>query len=393
MTAVVAGTGASDRYRQSEQTRRANLARLHDVRNQAYEDLMGTLAWVRELVSMIHLAKFTGAPASRAEELVAQIAAAIEGISAVTWQERGSESSGRPQGAGFHPSKFPQGACSMRLFQRIGDIIAANLNDLVDRFEDPEVMLKQAIREMETMIAEATGGAARAIAGERLLARELADHEQKAARWRARAEEAVSRGDDDLARQAICRAHEHEAMAQRSPGSARRPSRRRRPFAVKWPRCGPSRPRHSASWRPSPHDARLPGPAEPAMRWLVEARAERMAFCGLRECTARSSRPKRKPKRWESSTKVRNRAWRRISSRVSEPAASRPSLTRSRSGWGRPGRLAVRMRKRCEASIDPAVCDGRSIRTTRSIQANQGVGAHGAHTRRWFAARVRPVGE
>jgi phage shock protein A len=102
----------------------------------------------------------------------------------------------------------------MRLFQRIGDIIAANLNDLVDRFEDPEVMLKQAIREMETMIEEATGGAARAIAGERLLARDLADHEQKGATWRARAEEAVVRGDDDLARQAIARAHEHEVMAQ-----------------------------------------------------------------------------------------------------------------------------------------------------------------------------------
>ncbi len=102
----------------------------------------------------------------------------------------------------------------MRLFQRISDIIAANLNDLVDRFEDPEVMLKQAIREMETMIEEATGGAARAIAGERLLARDLADHEQKGATWRARAEEAVVRGDDDLARQAIARAHEHEVMAQ-----------------------------------------------------------------------------------------------------------------------------------------------------------------------------------
>ena len=48
---------------------------------------MGSLAWVRELVSMIHLAKFTGAPASRAEELVAQIAAAVEGLSALTWQE------------------------------------------------------------------------------------------------------------------------------------------------------------------------------------------------------------------------------------------------------------------------------------------------------------------
>jgi phage shock protein A len=102
----------------------------------------------------------------------------------------------------------------MRLFQRIGDIIAANLNDLVDRFEDPEVMLKQAIREMETMIDSATGGVARAIAGERLLARDLSDHERKAARWRARAEQAVVQADDDLARQAIARAHEHEVMAR-----------------------------------------------------------------------------------------------------------------------------------------------------------------------------------
>ena len=102
----------------------------------------------------------------------------------------------------------------MRLFQRIGDIVAANLNDLVDRFEDPEVMLKQAIREMDTMIEGATGGAARAIAGERLLARDLADHERKGARWRGRAEEAVVNGDDDLARQAIARAHEHEVMAR-----------------------------------------------------------------------------------------------------------------------------------------------------------------------------------
>jgi len=102
----------------------------------------------------------------------------------------------------------------MRLFQRIGDIIAANLNDLVDRFEDPEVMLKQAIREMETMIETATGGAARAIAGERLLARDLADHERKALLWKSRAEKAVLQGDDDLARRAIARAHEHEAMAE-----------------------------------------------------------------------------------------------------------------------------------------------------------------------------------
>ncbi len=100
----------------------------------------------------------------------------------------------------------------MRLFRRVGDIIAANLNDLVNRFEDPEVMLKQAIREMATMIEDATAAAARAIAGERLLARDLSDHEQKARRWQTRAEAAVRDGDDDLARQAIARVLEHQAM-------------------------------------------------------------------------------------------------------------------------------------------------------------------------------------
>lgn len=77
----------NDRLRTSEEARRQNLERLKRVRERTYQDLIATLAWVRELVSMIHLAKFTGAPASRAEELVAQIAAAVEGVSAMTWQE------------------------------------------------------------------------------------------------------------------------------------------------------------------------------------------------------------------------------------------------------------------------------------------------------------------
>jgi hypothetical protein len=83
---------ANDRLLQSREACRQNIERLRQVRHRAYEDLMGTLAWVRELVSMIHLAKFTGAPASRAEELVAQIAAAVEGLSEVTWQEESSAS-------------------------------------------------------------------------------------------------------------------------------------------------------------------------------------------------------------------------------------------------------------------------------------------------------------
>jgi hypothetical protein len=50
-----------------------------------HADLVGTPAWVRELVTVIHLAKFSGPPAARAEELVAQIAASVQGLSEVSW--------------------------------------------------------------------------------------------------------------------------------------------------------------------------------------------------------------------------------------------------------------------------------------------------------------------
>ena len=82
-----ANESANQALQQSEHARRRNLQRIQRLRERAYDDLMSTLTWVRELVSMIHLAKFTGAPASRAEEIVAQIAAAVEGLSEVNWQE------------------------------------------------------------------------------------------------------------------------------------------------------------------------------------------------------------------------------------------------------------------------------------------------------------------
>ena len=80
-------TDNNQRVLQSEETRQENIHHLKKIRNQMHVDLLGTLAWVRELVTMIHLAKFSGAPASRAEELIAQIAAAVEGFSEVnTWK-------------------------------------------------------------------------------------------------------------------------------------------------------------------------------------------------------------------------------------------------------------------------------------------------------------------
>ena len=101
----------------------------------------------------------------------------------------------------------------MGIFRRVNDIISANLNDLVDKFEDPEKMLKQAIREMETSIEDVTGAAAKAIASERLLAKDLAGHESEANHWRERAEAAVKANDDELARQSLRRKREHSTLA------------------------------------------------------------------------------------------------------------------------------------------------------------------------------------
>jgi hypothetical protein len=77
----------TERDRKSRLGRQENMQRLADLVRRSRADLLATLAWIRELVSMIHLAKFTGAPAVRAEELVAQIAAAVESVSSAMLSE------------------------------------------------------------------------------------------------------------------------------------------------------------------------------------------------------------------------------------------------------------------------------------------------------------------
>ena len=81
----------SESGRGSQDVIRQNMERLKLVRQQTLEDLLGKLTRVRELVSMIHLARFTGEPAARAEELVAQIGAVIQGISGTTGQPERKE--------------------------------------------------------------------------------------------------------------------------------------------------------------------------------------------------------------------------------------------------------------------------------------------------------------
>lgn len=100
----------------------------------------------------------------------------------------------------------------MGLFKRISDIISANLNEMTENFEDPEKMLKQAIREMEQSIADATQETAKVLANDKLLAKELANNQQQAKEWQRKAEQAVAAGDDNLARKALSRKQEHQKL-------------------------------------------------------------------------------------------------------------------------------------------------------------------------------------
>ena len=94
------------------------------------------------------------------------------------------------------------------LFKRITDILSANINDLIDRVEDPEVMIKQVILEMEDNIGRAREGVVDAIASEKQLQKELDSNRKQSEEWLAKAELALREGKEDLAKSALTRKKE-----------------------------------------------------------------------------------------------------------------------------------------------------------------------------------------
>lgn len=102
----------------------------------------------------------------------------------------------------------------MNLFSRVTDILSANVGELIERYEDPELLLKQAVREMEESIRKAMEHAVRVVTHEKLLARQLAEEESAVALWRQRAESAVRRGDDQAARDALRQKRCHETLCE-----------------------------------------------------------------------------------------------------------------------------------------------------------------------------------
>ena len=115
------------------------------------------------------------------------------------------------------------------LFKRISDVLTANLNDLVDRVEDPERMIKQLIREMEENVNSAREGVIDALASEKQLAKELDSQRRQAEDWYNRARRALKTGNEMLAREALLRKKEHDgtvASLQACWESSRRTSER-----------------------------------------------------------------------------------------------------------------------------------------------------------------------
>jgi phage shock protein A len=94
----------------------------------------------------------------------------------------------------------------MGLLERVSALVRANLNDLIDRAEDPQKMLKQVMLDMQNQMIQVKTQVAIAIADEQLLRKKQKENEEKHAEWMRKAELAVDKKQEDLARSALERA-------------------------------------------------------------------------------------------------------------------------------------------------------------------------------------------
>jgi phage shock protein A len=91
----------------------------------------------------------------------------------------------------------------MALLERVSTLIRANLNDLIDKAEEPEKMLKQIILDMQNQLLQVKTQLAVSAADQHLLEKKRKENEQKTSEWMRKAELAVDKKHDDLARAAL----------------------------------------------------------------------------------------------------------------------------------------------------------------------------------------------
>jgi phage shock protein A len=101
----------------------------------------------------------------------------------------------------------------MALLERVSTLIRANLNDLIDKAEEPEKMIKQVILDMQNQLIQVKTQVAIAMADQHVLERKQKDNSDKEAEWMRKAELAVDKKQDDLARAALERSMSYKQMA------------------------------------------------------------------------------------------------------------------------------------------------------------------------------------
>jgi len=101
----------------------------------------------------------------------------------------------------------------MAVLERVATLVRANLNDLIDRAEDPEKMLKQVILDMENQLLQVKTQVAIAMADQHMLEKRQQEQQDRAADWMRKAELAVDKGQDDLARAALERYQSFTTLA------------------------------------------------------------------------------------------------------------------------------------------------------------------------------------
>jgi phage shock protein A len=112
-----------------------------------------------------------------------------------------------------HP-RISNGVHTMGIFSRTRDIIAANVTDLLDKAEDPAKMIRMIIMEMEETLVEVRATAARTIADQKEMRRHITKLETLQASWTEKAELALSKDREDLAKAALVERQKATDMAE-----------------------------------------------------------------------------------------------------------------------------------------------------------------------------------
>jgi len=103
----------------------------------------------------------------------------------------------------------------MALLERVATLVRANLNDpLIDKTEEPEKMIKQVILDMQNQLLQVKTQVAIAIADQHLLEKKQKENQDKVAEWMRKAELAVDKKEDDLARASLQRVESHRELSE-----------------------------------------------------------------------------------------------------------------------------------------------------------------------------------